>query len=125
LKYRKLDALGDPLQGNAQANFVNDLDAVAQAIATRLKFFAGEWWERRNAGTPVFQSMLGVAGAGRHPETVALLLTERILGTPYVTGVSNVATSYNPATRAFQFSCQVTTRFGSLTLTNAPSPLTH
>jgi hypothetical protein len=122
ITYRKLDQNGDPLQGAGQNSFVSDIDAVAQAISTRLKLLQGEWWENLNAGTPLFQSMLGVAGAGRHPETIALLLTERILGTPYVTSVSNVATSYNGGTRAFQFSCQVQTQFGTLTVTNQPTP---
>ncbi len=120
ITYRKLDQNGDPLQGGGQSNFVSDLDAVAQAIQTRLKFLQGEWWENLNAGTPLFQSMLGVSGVGRNPETVTLLLTQRILGTPFVTGVSNVATSVNSSTRAFQFSCQVQTQFGSLTVTNQP-----
>jgi hypothetical protein len=116
--YRALDANGDPLFGQGQANFLADINAVAQAISTRLKLLQGEWWENLNAGTPVFQSMLGVAGTGKHPNAVALLLKQRILATPYVTGVSNVSTSYNGATRSFSFSCQVETQFGILTVTN-------
>lgn len=122
IRYRKLNAAGDPLMGSGQANFVTDLDAVAQAISTRLKLFAGEWWENRNAGTPIFQSMLGVSGSGKHPETVALLLTERILSTPYVLGVSGVSAAFNPDTRAFQFTAQVQTQFGTLVLSNVPTP---
>lgn len=115
--YRALAANGDPLFGNSQSNFVSDLNAVAQAIATRLKLLAGEWWENLNAGTPVFQSMLGVSGSGKRPDTVALLLTQRILATPFVTGVSNVQTSYNDTARAFTLSCQAQTQFGTLTVT--------
>jgi hypothetical protein len=120
ITYRKLDENGDPLQGNGQANFVSDIDAVAQAISTRLKLLAGEWWESLNDGTQLFQSMLGVAGSGKHPETIAFLLTQRILASPYVTGVSNVQTGYDATARAFQFSCQVATEFGVLTVTNQP-----
>ena len=116
LSYRRLDANGDPQMGHGQADFVSDLDAVAQAIATRLKLFQGEWWESADAGTPVFQSMLATAN-GRRPELVALLLKQRILATPYVTGVSNVQTSFDGATRAFRFSCTVTTQFGTLSVT--------
>jgi hypothetical protein len=121
IRYRALDPNGDPLQGNGKNSFVSDLDAVAQAIGTRLRLFAGEWWENRSAGTPVFQNMLGVSGAGKHPETVVLILRQRILGTPYVRSVSNVAASYDPNTRGFAFSCQVQTEFGTLTLSNQPS----
>jgi hypothetical protein len=120
ITYRQLDANGDPIWGQGQANFLSDLAAVAQAIGTRLKLLQGEWWENLNTGTPIFQSMLGVGGSGKRPNAIALLITQRILTTPYVEGVSNVATSYNPATRAFQFSCQVETQFGTITVTNQP-----
>lgn len=103
--------------GRGQAHFVNDLEAVAQAIATRLKLFTGEWWENRQAGTPVFQSMLGTTNA-RRGEIVALLLKQRILSTPYVTRVTNVQTSFDAGTRAFRFSAQVETAFGALTVTS-------
>jgi hypothetical protein len=119
---RALSATGDPLYGNSQGNFLTDIDAVAQIIGTRLKLLQGEWWENVNAGTPLFQSILGVSGAGGQPDTVALLLKQRILGAPYVLSVSNLTTSYNSTTRAFSFSCQVQTQFGTLTVTNQPTP---
>ena len=117
ISYRRLDANGDPMMGRGQANFAVDLEAVAQAIATRLKLFQGEWWENRNAGTPVFQSMLGTTN-GRRPELIALLLKQRILSTPYVTGVSNLQTSFDSGARAFRFSCRVQTAFGTLSVTS-------
>ena len=102
--------------GGGQSNFLSDVDAVAQIIAQRIKLLSGEWWANRNAGMPLFQSMLGAPGAGKHPDAVALLIKQRILGTPYVTSVSNVATGYNSATRAFQFSCDVQTQFGTVSV---------
>lgn len=120
ITYRALSTAGDPLAGNGQGNFVSDINAVAQAIRTRLLLLQGEWWENLNAGTPVFQSMLGVSGSGRNPQAVVMLLKQRILGTPYVLSVSNVQTNYVPATRAFSFSCQVQTQFGTLTVATAP-----
>ncbi len=125
IRVRALDANGDPLHGNGQRNFLSDIDAVRQIIVTRLKLFQGEWWENTNAGTPLFQQILGVSGAGKHPDAIALLLKQRILGTPYVLpgGVTNVQTSYNPTTRGFSFACSVATQFGALTIsTNVPTP---
>lgn len=119
--YRALDINGDPTQGNGQGSFLTDLYAVAQAISTRLKLLMGEWWENLNTGTPLFQSMLGVSGAGKNTQAIALLITQRILGTPYVTGVTAVNASYDPNARAFSFSCQVETTFGTLTVTNVPT----
>jgi hypothetical protein len=115
ITYRKLDANGDPMYGRGQANFVSDIDAVAQAIATRLRLFTNEWWEDRSAGTPLFDSMLGTAN-GKRPEVVGLLLKQRILGTPYVRSVSAVQASFTSSSRAFSFSCQVQTDFGTLTV---------
>jgi hypothetical protein len=117
ITYRKLDANGDPMMGRGTANFVSDLDAVAQAISTKLKLFSGEWWENRNEGTPIFDEMLGTTNNSR-PQLVAQLLKQRILATPYVLSVTNLQTSFDPATRAFQFSCQVATQFGTVTLSN-------
>lgn len=119
---RRLDANGDPLHGNGQACFLSDLDAVAQIISTRLKLLKGEWWENLDAGTPLFQSLLGVSGSGKSPDAAALILTQRILGTPYVNSVSDVATSYNATTRAFRFTCNVQTAFGTVTVTNQNQP---
>ncbi len=106
ITYRQLDASGDPMHGQGQANFLSDLEAVAQAIQTRLLLFLGEWWVNRSAGTPVFDSMLSTTNAQR-PEVVALLLKQRMLSTPYVSEVSNIQTSFDPGSHAFQLSCQV------------------
>lgn len=117
ITYRKLDTNGDPIFGRGRDNFVSDLEAVAQAVGTRLKLFLGEWWESRGDGTPVFQSMLGSSVNAQRPELIALLLKQRIAATPYVTNVSNIVTGFDHKTRVFTFSCQVETPFGTLTVT--------
>jgi len=117
ITYRRLDPNGDPYCGQGQANFVSDIDAVAQIIATRLKLLQGEWWENLNAGTPLFQSILGRSAPY---QAASLILQQRILGTPFVASISNVQTGYDGSTRAFTFSCQVLTQFGALTVTNQP-----
>jgi hypothetical protein len=122
ITYRQLDANGDPIWGGGQSNFIADLNAVAQAITTRLKLLRGEWWEDLNTGTPLFQSMLGVGGSGKQPDVVALVIVQRILATPYVLSVDNVATDYDADARAFSFGCTVKTRFGTLTIATQPQP---
>lgn len=118
---RKLDVNYDPLFGNGAANFISDIDAVTQIIGTRLRLFSAEWWESITDGTPIFQSILGVGGSGKQPEAVALILQQRILGSPYVTGISNLQSSYDAASRKFLFSCNVQTRFGTIAISNQPS----
>jgi len=114
ITYRKLDATGEPIFGNGAGAFVSDIDAVAQAISTRLKLLQGEWWENLNDGTPLFQSMLAVSGSPSNLDTIALILKQRILGTPYVLSVDQIQTSYK--NRAFSFACRVQTQFGSLSI---------
>lgn len=112
---RQLSASGDPIQGNGQSNFLSDINAVAQIIATRLKLLQGEWWESLNAGTPLFESILG---SGQNHSAVSLILQQQILDSPYVLSVSNVSSNWTPSTRAFSFSCSVQTQFGTLTVSN-------
>jgi|SRR5579872_1598990 len=119
---RALDKNGDPLRGNGLANFVSDSDAIAQIISTRLQLLQGEWFENTADGTPLFQQLLG------HPitsEAVALILRTRILGTPYVTEISNISVQYGRARRTFAFSALVQTQFGLVSVTNQIPSLTN
>jgi hypothetical protein len=117
IQVRALGPGYDPLAGNGTANFLTDLDAVRQIIQTRLLLFQGEWFLNLADGTPVFQQMLGVAGAGKRSQIISALLQARIRNSPFVTGVLDVQTDYDPNTRAFGFSCTVSTQFGNITVT--------
>jgi hypothetical protein len=111
---RKLDSNWEPLYGNGQNDFISDIDAVAQIIRQKLLFFLGEWVLDRSAGTPMFQSILG---ANRSIDAVVVILKAVILSAPYVTGVTNIATTYSSQTRAFTFSCLAQTQFGATPVT--------
>lgn len=95
---------------------------MAQAIDTRLLLFQGEWWESVLDGTPWWQQILGQAAGGRE-QKVALILQNRILGTSYVTGVTNLAFNFNPIDRSFKLSANVQTAFGTVAFgANYPRP---
>lgn len=114
---RALDSNGDPRHGSGLANFATDIEAVAIIITTRLKLLSSEWWEDRSTGTPLFQQLLG------HPITsagVALLLRQRILGSPYVTGIQQMQVLYGARGRTFAFFATVQTAFGPITVSNVP-----
>jgi hypothetical protein len=111
--YRRLSSEYEPVYGQGQNDFVADIYAVAQAIQTRLNLWLGEWWADLNDGLPMLQGILGVMGAGQG-NYAELLIQERILGTPYVGSLSNVSSTYNPATRALTFSCQTNVVFGGI-----------
>lgn len=119
--YRQLDANNDPLWGQGTANYVVDTDAVALMIQTRLLLFVGEWWSDLQEGLPLWQKILGVGVGQSQRAAVSLLIQERILRTPYVTGVSNVQFAFNSSARSYQFSCSVTTQFGVIPLVNSPA----
>jgi len=104
----------EPQWGNGLANYLVDLPAVAQCILTRLLLFMGEWWESTLDGTPWFQQILGTAPSGGSTlqQQVTLILQNRILSTPYVTGVSNLEVAMNTVTRSFSMTCDVQTAFG-------------
>jgi hypothetical protein len=114
ISVRKLDENWEPLYGNGQNDFISDIDAVAQIIDQKLLFFQGEWVLDRTAGTPMFQSILG---ANRSIAAVVVILKGVIMSAPYVTGVTNVATTYNNLTRAFAFTCLAQTPFGTIPVT--------
>lgn len=118
ISVRSLGPNYDPLFGNGQANFLTDLDAVAQIIGTTLRLFEQEWWESLTTGTPVFQSILGPS---QNVQANSAILQARIRSVPYVTGLSNVAASFDSTTRAFSFSCSVQTSFGTLQV-SIPQP---
>lgn len=118
---RTLGSDGEPQFGQGQANFLTDADAVGQIIRTRLLLFQGEWWENRLDGTPWWQEVLGKGGAGR-PGVIDLILQERILSVPFVTGLQNVNSGFNPSDRSFAYSAQALTAFGVTIPVNIPTP---
>ena len=116
LSYLMLDSGYDPVF--ADGTSLTGTQAVAQAIMTRLKLFFGEWWENLALGLPVFQSMLGQLGSQRGLAAINLAVQQNILGTPYVTGVVDVTTSFPNG--QFRFTATATTAFGQVTVSNVP-----
>jgi hypothetical protein len=117
---RRLDPVTwEPAMGNGQSCFISDIMAVGQIIAQRLKFFQGEWWANLTEGLPLFQSILGSPGSQKNLQIVTGLISAQIAGSPYVTGVSAVAVSYQA--RRLQFTATAQTPFGPVYLSNLPA----
>jgi hypothetical protein len=114
IRYRRLDANDDPERGQGRANFATDLEAVCQAILTRLRLFEGEWFENILEGLPLWTEILG--SSGNNKEVIDRLIQERIAGTKFVLSVGNVQSSL--INRAYSFTCLVNTYFGTVTITN-------
>lgn len=123
ISVRQLDANHDPVYGAGQNNFLYNLDAVIQIVQTRLLLFQGEWFKNLNDGLALFQSILGNYGGGKNPDIINNLIQARIVGSPYVTGITNIITQYNTQNRSFSFNCTVNTQFGSFQITFSPPGL--
>lgn len=120
ISVRALDANHDPIYGNGQNNFLNDIQAVAQVIQTSLLLLQGEWWEDLNEGLPVFQQILGSAN-GKKTDAISLLIQNVILSCcpPFVTGVKDIVTTFTTS-RTFTFACVVETQFGLININFTP-----
>lgn len=109
-RYRMLDANGDYTFGNGSANFfIDDPDAVAQSIETRLRLIKGEWFLDSSQGTD-YAHVLG-------PHTKAIrdqVIKTRILTTNFVTGLNSYSSSFNAETRTLSVSGEAATQFGSV-----------
>lgn len=117
IAYLQLDSNNDPSFANGTS--FTGLQAVRQAIYTRLELFQGEWWENLSIGLPVFQSMLGQLGSRRSQAAIELAIQQRIRGTPYVTGVSNVQASF--VNGRYTFTANADTVFGTVVISNVPA----
>jgi hypothetical protein len=118
IQYLRLDADYDPLF-DPSAN-LTDLDAVAQAIETRLKLFLGEWWENLNLGYPVFQAILGQLASPSGLTAMQQITQQNIQGGPYVVGTASVTVSYTGGTLSLSYTA--TTSFGVVSSTLTPFP---
>ena len=113
IQYLQLDSSYDPIF-DPTANLTN-LDAVTQAINTRLRLFLGEWWENVLLGLPVFQSILGGLDSPQGLAAMQLTIQQNIQGTPYVTSVTDVSLGFANGRLAIQYSA--TTSFGPVNAT--------
>lgn len=108
MRVRKLTPDGDMQLGNlAEDWLVNSPQAVEQIIGTRLRFWKGEWFLNKDAGTPYYPGMLGKVSN----ETIKEELSNEIMKTPGVTGIMNVIITRD-ARRKVTFSADVETEYG-------------
>jgi hypothetical protein len=117
ISYLALDANYDPIF--ADGTSLTGVDAIAQAIGTRLRLFLGEWWAALNVGLPVFQSMLGQLGSAKGLAAMRLSIQQNVEGAPYVTGAVNVEASFVDG--VFQYTVTALTIYGPVTVSNAPA----
>lgn len=116
MRYRKQDENGDYTFGNGLGNFhIDNVDAVAQAIDTRLKLWIGEWFADVSDGTGWTQAILG-----KHSQNLyELTLRQRVLETRGVISIQGFQSSLDPNTRELAVTMVVDTIYGQTDLTGA------
>lgn len=116
MRYRKQDENGDYTFGNGLNNFhIDNIDAVAQAIDTRLKLWMGEWFGDVTDGTGWSQAILG-----KHSQNLyELTLRQRVLETRGVLGIQGFQSQLEPNTRKLTVNMLVDTIYGQTDLTGA------
>jgi hypothetical protein len=109
MKYRRLSPTGDYTFGFGNTSFISGVDALAQAINTKLKLFQGEWWENTKEGLPFFQ---GIAGQSNIAVT-DLLIKTRILETPNVISIASYQSSID-SLRHYTATATINTTYGQI-----------
>jgi hypothetical protein len=112
MKYRKRDANGDFVLGTGADYWIDQPEAVAEAIRTRLGLFTGEWFLDTTEGMPWRSDVLG-RGTQNSYDTV---IRARILGTTGVTEITGYTSSLDRDTRRLTVSVTVDTDYGTTTV---------
>jgi hypothetical protein len=116
MRYRKLSPTGDYVFGGNLTNFyINQAEAVGQAVLTRLNLNLGEWFMDTSAGTPWQTKVLGTHTQGSRDSVIQ----SRILGTPGVLQLTQYISAVDPKTRTFAASVTISTIYGSTTVTTS------
>lgn len=110
MRYRALSPSGDYKFGPGAYFLTNTPEAVAQAVLTRLKLNAGEWFLDTREGL----DRGSILGNGTE-QTRDLEVRQRILGTTGV--IEIIAYASNVSARVFTVNATINTIYGQATLT--------
>jgi hypothetical protein len=115
--YLQLDPGYDPVFDLSSC--LTDINAVTQAILTRLRLFLGEWWENATLGLPVFQAILGQLGSAQGIAAMTLAVQQNIEGGPYVTSVQDTTVTF--INGILRITATAFTQFGPVAIDTAPA----
>ena len=111
LTYRKLDEDGDYMIG-MQGEMLTGIDAMAQAIKTRLRTVRGEWWEGGDStALPYVYGIMGSKTLSKDALDVQVIA--RIMDTIGVISVYDIHSELKD--RRYSFQSKVKTVYGDTT----------
>lgn len=113
MRYRKWTAETDMQAGHGSADYwTNDPRGVAQAVVSRLRLLAGEWFLDLADGTPYVGGVFG-----KHTkESYDPVIRARILDTEGVTAITSYESSFDGDTRQLTVSVTLDTEYGPATV---------
>lgn len=110
MRYRKLDTDGDYVLGHGAADYhENTPECVAQAVGTRLRLLAGEWFLDLTEGMPYAPAVLG-----KHTrESYDFVIRRRVLETEGVTEIVEYESLFDGETRKLTVNMRINTVYGA------------
>lgn len=112
MRYRRLDTNNDYVLGQNTQDFVTDLEAVKQAVYTRLKLLYSEWWENIEDGFPFFEQVAGRSANPSSLQAVDLVIRDRIINTENVVQILAYSGAFNHDTRNYTVYTKINTAYG-------------
>lgn len=108
----KLTTAGDLDISSGDYELIDGINAIAQDVKIRLRFFLGEWFLDTRIGVPYFTKILGQKP---RENVVRSILRQAILTTPGVLEVSSMSIDFEGAPRRLDVAFTATTDEGPLT----------
>lgn len=112
MRYRELTPDGDYSVGPASNWLVNTPGTVAQAVRTKMRLLAGEWFLDTDEGLRTRYILGSGTQATRDVE-----VKRRILDTPGVVEITAYSSQVDSDTRAFTVTATLTTAYGKMPIT--------
>ena len=112
--YRQLTEDGDMTIGNKNA-YIEDVEAVQQAVVTRLRQLIYEWWEQLEDGVPYWQKII----AKRDINEAVRIIRARIEQTTDVIAILVFEHYWNNETRSLTIRAGIQSVYGEFTIEEA------
>jgi hypothetical protein len=117
MRYRKLDESHDYVFGRNNLDFLSDIEAVTQAIRTKVLLLREEWWETPSEGTPLFQTILNSRVTENGLLAADTAIMEAIMSTIGVTQILTYKGDYDKKTGTYHSKAEVMTVYSSVPVT--------
>lgn len=118
MRYRKLSPTGDYTFGQGPLNFYRDqVEAVAQAVKTRLQLYRASFWRDLNAGIPMMQGIAGTPGSPQNLAGIEATLQTEIRTTEGVLALLDSSVSFDSQTREYTYQALIQTQYSTTVIT--------